>query len=66
MTAAHVPMVIYQGEDWTTQVVWTDEYDEPVIVVHPCRMDVKTQLGRRSSPWSRWWSLRRTQSQGST
>ena len=46
MTAAHVPMVIYQGEDWTTQVVWTDEYDEPVIVVHPCRMDVKTQSGQ--------------------
>jgi hypothetical protein len=46
MSAASVPMVIYQGEDWTSQIVWTDELDEPIQVVHPCRMDVKTQAGQ--------------------
>jgi hypothetical protein len=46
MPAANVPLVIYQGEDWTSQVVWTDELDEPIPVVHPCRLDVKTQAGQ--------------------
>lgn len=41
MPAAYVPLVIDQGEDWTAQLVWTDEYDEPQNVVAPCRMDVK-------------------------
>jgi hypothetical protein len=46
MSAASVPLVIYQGEDWTSQIIWTDELDEPIQVVHPCRMDVKTQAGQ--------------------
>ena len=41
MAEAVVPMVINQGEDWTSEVVWTDNYDEPIPVVHPCRMDIK-------------------------
>ena len=28
MPAANVPMVIDQGEDWTTDVIWTDNFDE--------------------------------------
>ena len=46
MPAANVPMVIDQGEDWTTEIVWTDNYDEPVNVVHPCRLDVKAISGQ--------------------
>lgn len=41
MPAANVPMVIDQGEDWTTDVIWTDNYDEPVNVIHPCRMEIR-------------------------
>lgn len=44
--AASVPMVIYQGEDFTADIVWTDDLDEPMVVIHPCRMDVKTQQGQ--------------------
>src|SRR6476620_10351768 len=43
MPAAYVPVVIDQGEDWSTDVVWTDSYDNPQAVVHPCRMDIKGQ-----------------------
>jgi len=45
MPAAFVPMVIDQGEDWTSDVIWTDGYDEPLAVVHPCRMDIKSSAG---------------------
>lgn len=40
-----LPMEITQGEDWTVQVVWTDNYDDPQFVVHPCRMDIKSPTG---------------------
>ncbi len=43
---ANVPMVITQGEDWTTQIVWTDDSDEPLNVIHPCRMDIKSTTGQ--------------------
>jgi hypothetical protein len=46
MPAAEVPLVIDQGEDWTSEVVWTDNYDEPVIIVHPCRMDIRAATGQ--------------------
>lgn len=39
--AETVPLVIDQGEDWTAQIVWTDSQDEPLPVIHPCRMDIK-------------------------
>ena len=41
-----VPMVIDQGEDWTTEIVWTDQYDEPLPVVHPCRMSIRSTAGQ--------------------
>jgi hypothetical protein len=46
MTAAFVPLDITQGEDWTVEIVWTDEYNEPVEVSHPCRMDIKAATGQ--------------------
>lgn len=45
MPAANVPLVIDQGEDWTADIVWTDNFDEPVNIIHPCRMDVKNTGG---------------------
>jgi hypothetical protein len=41
MPAAYVPMVIDQGEDFTSSIIWTDELGEPQQVVAPCRMDVR-------------------------
>lgn len=40
-----VPMDVYQGEDWTSQIVWTDDFDEPLPVIAPCRMDIKDGTG---------------------
>jgi hypothetical protein len=45
MGAANVPMEIDQGEDWTTTIVYTDDFDEPYNVIAPCRMDIKNQQG---------------------
>jgi hypothetical protein len=45
MTAAHVPIEIDQGEDWTVQIVYTDDMDQPYHVVAPCRMDIKNKQG---------------------
>jgi hypothetical protein len=45
MGAAYVPMEIDQGEDWTTSIVYTDDYDEPYNVIAPCRMDIKSNGG---------------------
>lgn len=45
MPAANVPIVIDQGEDWTIDVVWTDNHDEPIPVRHPCKMEIKNTLG---------------------
>lgn len=45
MSAANVPLVIDQGEDWSCQIVWTDDYDEPFNIVRPCQMDIKTAQG---------------------
>ena len=41
MSAAAVTLVMDQGEDWTANVIWTDSYDQPVNVIHPCRMEIK-------------------------
>lgn len=46
MSAAYVSMVIDQGTDWTTEIVWTDNYDEPVNIVHPCRMEISSLTGQ--------------------
>ena len=45
MAAANVPMEIDQGEDWTTTIVYTDDFDEPYNVIAPCRMDIKNAQG---------------------
>lgn len=42
----YLPMELKQGEDWTSQVIWTDDFDEPLPVVHPCRMDIKSTTGQ--------------------
>ena len=43
--AENVTLEIDQGEDWTTDLVFTDDYSEPLAVVHPCRMDIKAGTG---------------------
>ena len=45
MSAAYVPLDIDQGEDWTANVVYTDDFDEPYNVVAPCRLDIKNKQG---------------------
>lgn|SRR5678815_842190 len=45
MGAAYVPLEIDQGEDFTAQLVYTDDFDEPYHVVSPCRMDIKAKTG---------------------
>ena len=45
MTAAYVPIDIDQGEDWSAQIVYTDEFDEPYQLRAPCRLDIKNQAG---------------------
>lgn len=45
MGAAYVPMDIDQGEDWTANVVYTDDFDQPYNVIAPCRMDIKNKQG---------------------
>lgn len=45
MPAASVPMVIDQGEDFTTDIIWTDNFDEPVEVSDPCRLEIKDDSG---------------------
>src|SRR3954464_3729550 len=45
MSAAHVPLDIDQGEDWTGTVVYTDELDQPYNVIAPCRLDIKNNAG---------------------
>lgn len=45
MSAAPVPIEIDQGEDFTAQIVWTDNYDEPQNLVDPARMEIKAPNG---------------------
>ena len=45
MGAAYVPLEIDQGEDWSAQIVYTDEFDEPYLLKSPCRMDIKNLAG---------------------
>jgi hypothetical protein len=40
MPAANVPLVIDQGEDFTAQVIWTDEQDNPQNLAAPMRLDI--------------------------
>lgn len=45
MGAAYVPMEIDQGEDWSAQIVYTDDFDQPYNVIAPCRLDIKNAAG---------------------
>ena len=45
MPAASVPIDIYQGEDYTAHIVCTDDQDEPLPIIAPCRMDIKDATG---------------------
>ena len=40
MPAANVPLVIDQGEDFTAQIVWTDDYGRAQNMVAPMRLDI--------------------------
>ena len=44
--AEYCPLDIDQGEDWTVDIVWTDMFDEPVELSHPCRMDIRSKSGQ--------------------
>jgi len=46
MSAANVPIEIDQGEDWSAQITYTDDLDNPYNVIAPCRMDIKNKLGQ--------------------
>ena len=43
--AEQLTLEIDQGEDWTTDMVFTNDYSEPLAVVHPCRLDIKAATG---------------------
>lgn len=45
MGAAFLAMEIDQGEDWTSTVVYTDDFDQPYNVIAPCRLDIKSAQG---------------------
>lgn len=45
MAAGRVDFVIDQGEDWTTQLIWSDYSDNPVPVTEPMRMQIKSPYG---------------------
>jgi len=40
MPAANVPLVIDQGEDYTAQIIWTDDFGEPQQLTSPMRLDI--------------------------
>lgn len=44
--AEYLPLDIDQGEDFAADLVWTDMFDEPVRVVHPCRMEIRGFSGQ--------------------
>lgn len=46
MPAAYVPMVIDQGEDFASQIVWTNNMDDAQLIVAPARLDIKADTGQ--------------------
>lgn len=41
MPAANLPLVIDKGEDFTCQIIWTNEWDEPQTgIIAPMRMNI--------------------------
>lgn len=45
MDTATVDLSMNQGEDWAVQMIFTDENDRALNVVHPARMDCKDTTG---------------------
>ena len=43
--ADNVPLVINQGEDFSAQIVWLDDYGNPQKLKAPMRMDLKPVVG---------------------
>lgn len=43
MPAANIPLVIDQGEDFTCQIIWTDNTGAPIPVAEPIRLDIVDQ-----------------------
>lgn len=46
MPGARVDIDVTQGEDFTSQIVWNDFTDNPIRVVTPMRMQIKSQYGQ--------------------
>lgn len=46
MSAASVPIDIWQGEDFSAQIIWTDDFDEPQQLIAPARMDIVDQTNQ--------------------
>lgn len=42
MPAENVPLVIEQGEDFSAQILWTDEWGAPQQLTAPMRLDIKS------------------------
>lgn len=45
MALAYVPLIIDQGEDWTAQVIITDQNGNNLDLARPMQMDMKNQVG---------------------
>lgn len=43
-----VDLHVKKGSDYTVQIFWLDDYDEPVPVVQPARMDIRTADEQRT------------------
>lgn len=46
MALATLPLVIDQGEDWSCQVVLTDQDGNALKLARPMQMDMKNQVGQ--------------------
>ena len=45
MALANVPLDVYQGEDWSAQIIVTDQNNETVSLVRPMQMDIVNVFG---------------------
>lgn len=46
MQTSRVDMIVNRGEDWSVQLILTDQFDEPLKLATPFRMDVKDAAGQ--------------------
>jgi hypothetical protein len=54
MPAGVLPLVIDQGEDWTVQIVWTDNFNEPQKLAAPARLEIKNAVAATQLELSTW------------